>query len=91
MTGPRPVPVNAVFGSDVVAQVVLLMSDDTVARAAEKVAQHSVGRRIRARDGALVLYHDGVAAEPAVTVEEAGIAPRSFVYVDYAADPAGGT
>jgi len=90
VNGRRPVPVNAVFGSDAVAQVVLFMSDDSVARAAEKVAQHSVGRRVRARDGTLVLYHEGVAADPGVTVEAAGIAPRSFVYVDYAADPAGG-
>lgn len=84
MSEPYAVPVNALFGADAVAQVVLLMSDDTAARAAEKVAHHAVGRRVRAREADLVLYHDGRPVAPSTTVRQAGIAPRSFVYVDYA-------
>jgi Toluene-4-monooxygenase system protein B (TmoB) len=83
MSGTYPVPVIAVFGSDVVAQLVLLMSDDTVARSAAKVAHHSVGRRVRPREASLVLYHQGRMADPSTTVSQAGIVPGSFVYVDY--------
>ena len=68
---------------DVVTQLVLLMSTDTVAEAAEKVARHAVGRRVARRDAAMVLHHQGRAVAPTLTVEEAGITPLQFVYVEY--------
>ena len=84
----HPVPVNAVFGTDVLAQVVFLMSDDTADEAARKIAHHAIGRRVRALEATLALYHDGREVVSTATLGQAGIAPLAFVYVDYA-EPAG--
>jgi toluene monooxygenase system protein B len=78
------VPVNALFGSDALTQLVLLLGSDTISQAAEKVAYHSVGRRVAPRDAGMVLHYQGRVVPPKLTVEEAGIEPLGFVYVDYA-------
>ena len=83
MNKPYAVPVNALFGADVVTQLVMLRSNDTIAKAIEKVAHHSVGRRIPRRDADMALHYQGGVVAPTLTVEEAGITPLQFVYVDY--------
>jgi toluene monooxygenase system protein A len=83
-TAPNPVPVNALFGSDFVSQLVLLMSNDTVSDAARRVAHHAVGRRVAPRQDRIALWLDGQPVPDHVTVAEAGISPFQFVYVDYA-------
>jgi toluene monooxygenase system protein B len=80
---PYPIPVNGLFGSDFVHHLVLLMSSDTIAEAAQKVAHHSVGRRITPRESDMALYYQGRVVAPDLSVAEAGIAPLQHVFVDY--------
>jgi hypothetical protein len=82
---PQPIPVNALFEGDLVTLLVLLLSTDTVAEAAEKVASVVVGQRVAARDAPLVLSYAGRDVAPDQTVAEAGITPLSEVFVRFAA------
>jgi toluene monooxygenase system protein B len=84
MAEPQPVPINARFDEDFVTQLVLVMSTDTMAEVAEKVAYHVVGRRIAPRDAAMVVTYRGQELPAETTVEEAGIAPLQNVYVNWA-------
>lgn len=83
MSEPQPVPVNGLFGSDFCTQLILLMTTDTIAEAAQKVAYHSVGRRIAPREQKMALYYNGRAVPDDLTVAEAGISPLQNVFVDY--------
>jgi Toluene-4-monooxygenase system protein B (TmoB) len=81
---PQPVPLNAKFGNDFVTQLALVMSNDTMTDVADKVAQHSVGKRLRARDVAKVVVYDGQVIPSDLTVEQAGIPPLACVFVEWA-------
>jgi Toluene-4-monooxygenase system protein B (TmoB) len=47
------------------------------------VAHHAVGKRIAPRDLPMALYMEGRRVPDGKTVAEAGIAPLSYVFVDY--------
>ncbi len=80
----QPVPVNALFEDDFVMQLILVLDTDTIDEAAQKVAYHVVGRRVRPRDAALVFRVDGKVIPGHLTVAEAGISPLSSVLVGWA-------
>ena len=80
---PQLVPLNGIFADDYSQLLIPVMSDDTVAVVAEKVAHHSEGKRVRKRDKAKVVYHNGRSVPLHLTVAEAGIAPLDHVRVDY--------
>jgi len=81
---PTPVPVNALFAGDFITHLVVVMSDDTIDTAAQKVAALVVGSRVKAQDKPYVLRFDGTPVAGARTVAEAGITPLSEVFVSYA-------
>jgi len=81
---PRLVPVNAIFADDIAEILVAITTADTIAEVAGKVAHHSEGKRVRARDAEKVVYHNDRILAPDQTVAEAGIAPFDHVRVDYA-------
>ena len=83
MSEPRPVPINAKFGDDFVTQLVVVTTADTMAEVAQKVAHHSVGKRLPPQDRDLVVYCEGRAAARDATVTEVGIKPFQHVFVDY--------
>jgi toluene monooxygenase system protein B len=83
MSEPHGIPINAKFGDDFVMHVVVVMSADTMAEVAQKVAHHSVGKRIRPQPRDLIVYYDGRAVAAHTTVTEAGIRPFQHVFVDY--------
>lgn len=84
MSEPQLVPVNAKFGDDFVTHLVLLTSADTMAEVAQKIAHHSVGKRVKPREAKMVVYYQGKAVPAEQTVTEAGIAPLQYVFVNYA-------
>ena len=77
------VPLNAIFADDFVELLVPVITTDTIAEVAAKVAHHVEGRRVRARNLPKVVFHDGRELSPELTVAEAGIEPRDHVRVDY--------
>ena len=83
MNEPYRIPINAKFGDDFVMQVVVITSADTMAEVAQKVAHHSVGKRVKPQPRDLVVYHEGRAVAAHITVTEAGIRPLQHVFVDY--------
>ena len=84
MSEPDRIPINAKFGDDFVMQLVVVTSADTMAEVAQKVAHHSVGKRIKPEPRDLVVYYEGRAVAAHTTVTEAGIRPLQHVFVDYA-------
>jgi toluene monooxygenase system protein B len=83
MSDPQPIPLNAKFGNDFVTQLVVVMSNDTMDEVAKKVAHHVVGRRIRPQNREMAVYYEGCAIPRANTVQEAGIAPMQYLFVNY--------
>ena len=84
MSEPHSIPINAKFGEHFVMHVVVITSTDTMAEVAQKVAHHSVGKRVKPQPRDLVVYHEGRAVAAHITVTEAGIRPLQHVFVDYA-------
>ena len=84
MSEPHRIPINAKFGDDFVMHVVVITSADMMAEVAQKVAHHSVGKRIRPQPRDMVVYHEGRAVAAHTTVAKAGIRPLNHVFVDYA-------
>jgi hypothetical protein len=80
---PRPVPINALFGSDFVSLLVVVLSTDTMAQVSEKVAANVVGKRIARRKAEMAVYYRDQRVPKDWTVEQAGITERQFVLVDY--------
>lgn len=83
MSEPQPVPINALFGMDFVTLLVVVLSTDTMAEVSEKVAANVVGKRIARRDADMAVYYQDRRVPGELTVEQAGIAPMQFVFVDY--------
>ena len=83
MSEPQPIPLNAKFGNDFVTQLVVVMSSDTMDEVAKKVAHHVVGRRNRPQNREMAVYYEGRAVPKANTVQEAGIAPMQYLFVNY--------
>jgi uncharacterized MAPEG superfamily protein len=84
MSEPHHIPINAKFGDDFIMHVVVITSTDTMAQVAQKVAHHSVGKRVSAQPRDMVVYYEGRAVAAHRTVTEAGIRPLQHVFVDYA-------
>ena len=85
MSAPEPylVPLNGIFADDFVEILAPVMSTDTMDEVAAKVAAHSEGKRVRARDVPKVVYHGERLVPAGMTVAEAGIAPLDHVRVEY--------
>jgi toluene monooxygenase system protein B len=80
---PSPVPVNALFGTDFVTLLVVVLTTDTMAEVSSKVAAHVVGKRVAPRDAAMGVFYRDELVPQHKTVAEAGITPMQFVFVDY--------
>jgi toluene monooxygenase system protein A len=79
----QPIPINAKFGNDFVMQMVVITAADTMAEVAQKVARHSVGRRVKPQTRDMVVYYEGHAVAADATATEVGIRPLQHVFVDY--------
>jgi toluene monooxygenase system protein A len=83
------IPVSAKFGNDFVMHLIVVDASDTMAEVAQKVAYHSVGKRVRPQDRDMVVYYEGRAVANIETVSQVGLGPFQQVFVDYASDPQG--
>jgi hypothetical protein len=88
MSAPEAVPINALFGSDFVTLLVVVLTTDTMAEVSRKVAANVVGKRVAPRDAAMAVYYRDELVPMEKTVVEAGIGPMQFVFVDYVDDDA---
>jgi toluene monooxygenase system protein B len=79
----QAIPVNALFGTDFVTLLVVVLSTDTMSQVSEKVAAHVVGKRIAPRAAEMAVYYRDKVVPKESTVAQAGIAPFQFVFVDY--------
>lgn len=79
----QPIPINALFGTDFVSLLVMILPSDTIAQVGAKVAANVVGKRIAPRAADLAVYLEDRRIPRDWTVEQAGITPRQFVFVDY--------
>jgi toluene monooxygenase system protein B len=77
------IPLNAIFADDYAELLIPVTTTDTIGEVAAKVAHHSEGRRVRARDLPKAVFHNGKELSPELTVAQAGIGPRDHVRVDY--------
>ena len=66
--------------------VVVVNASDTMAEVAQRVAYHSVGKRIRPQDRDMVVYYEGRAVADNESVSQVGIGPFQQIFVDYASD-----
>jgi toluene monooxygenase system protein B len=83
---PLSIPINAKFGDDFVMHVVVVNTSDTMAEVAQRVAYHSVGKRVRPLDRDMVVYYEGRAVADNESVSQVGIGPFQQIFVDYASD-----
>jgi len=83
MNEAQPIPINAKFGNDFVMQMVVITAADTMAEVAQKVARHSVGKRVKPQTRDMVVYYEGRAVAADATATEVGIRPLQHVFVDY--------
>ena len=81
---------NYIFGNDFVMHVVVVNTSDTIAEVAQRIAHHSVGKRVRPQDRDMVVYYEGRAVADNETVSQVGIGPFQQIFVDYASDSQGG-
>lgn len=84
MNEPQAIPINAKFGDDFVLLLVVITTADTMTEVAEKVARHTVGKRVLPQDRDFVVYYEGRAMASEATVTEVGIRAFQHVFVDYA-------
>ena len=83
---PQAIPINALFGSDFVTLLVVVLSTDTMADVSRKVAANVVGKRIAPRRADMAVYYRDELVPKDWTVARAGITPLQFVLVDYVDD-----
>jgi toluene monooxygenase system protein B len=83
---PQLVPINALFGTDFVTLLVVVLTTDTMDDVSKKVAANVVGKRIAPRDAEMAVYFRDEIVPRDRTVAEAGIEPMQFVFVDYVDD-----
>lgn len=82
-------PIYGLFKGDFVPHLVAVDTDDRIEQVAEKVAVHSVGRRLPARPGRP--YRVSVGQQPVPgdatlgeVIQQTGLKPLQWVTVDYA-------
>jgi hypothetical protein len=83
MSEPRAIPINALFGTDFVSQLVVVLNTDTIAEVSAKVAANVVGKRIPRRNADMAVYYRERLVPHEQTVEQAGITPMQYVFVEY--------
>lgn len=83
-------PIYGVFKGDFVPHLVAVDTDDTMGQIAEKIAVHSVGRRVQARPGNLG-YSIEIADKPvnlqsplSEVIAQTGLKPLQWVTVGWA-------
>lgn len=79
----NPMPIVSLCRGDFLYNLVLVEDTDTIAEAAAKCAEHSVGRRVAPREDTLQVEHGGRVLDRAVTVGSCGIVPMSELIVSY--------
>jgi toluene monooxygenase system protein B len=79
-----PMPVVSHFRGDFLYALVLIEDSDTITEVARKCAEHTVGRRVPARDQALQVEYQGRVLDPAKAAADEGITPMEEVIVSYA-------
>lgn len=82
-------PIYGLFKGDFVPHLVAVDTDDSVDQVAQKVAVHSVGRRLPERTGVPYRVSVGERAVPndatlSQVIEQTGLKPLQWVVVDYA-------
>jgi toluene monooxygenase system protein B len=83
MTMGNPMPIVSLFRGDFLYNLVLVEDTDTIAEAAAKCAEHSVGRRVIPQNRALQVEHGGAVLDRTSTVGAAGVVPMSELIVSY--------
>jgi hypothetical protein len=77
------IPVNALFGTDFVSLLVVVLATDTMPEVCKKVAANVVGKRVAPREGTMAVYYQDKRVPDEWSVAQAGITPMQFVFVDY--------
>lgn len=77
-------PVQGQVLGDFVINLVPIDSEDTMDVVAEKIAHHSVNRRVAHQDKPLRIRHNGQVLETDATPESAGVGPLDYVEAFYA-------
>lgn len=77
------VPIQSYFEGDFVLNMVPLNSDDTMDVVAEKMAFHSVNRRVKKQDRPMAVRFNGEVLPTTTTVSEAGIVQMDYVEAFY--------
>lgn len=81
-------PVQGQVLGDFVINLVPIDSDDTMDVVAEKIAHHSVNRRVAKQDKPLRVRHNGHVLPVDATPESAGVGPLDYLEAFYADGPA---
>jgi Toluene-4-monooxygenase system protein B (TmoB) len=81
-------PITGRFVGDFIAHLVAVDTDDTMDTVGEKVAAHSVGRRVAVPEGpegdlAYDVYLDGRLIEPSTSLGELGLVPLQWLDVRF--------
>lgn len=77
-------PVQGQVLGDFVINLVPIDSEDTMDVVAEKIAYHSVNRRVAQRDSPLRVRHHGHVLPADATAESAGVGPLDYLEAFYA-------
>ena len=83
MRSTELVPLHAVFATDVIAILVTVTTDSTMAQVADAVAAHVEGKRVRALPFDKIVIHHGRRLPSSLTVAQAGFKPLDHVTVEY--------
>jgi len=76
-------PVQGLFAGDFVVLLVPIDDADPMTTVAEKVAHHSINRRIPAQDRPMQVRFNGEVLAPDATAITSGLTPLDFLEVSY--------
>lgn len=79
------IAIQACVDGDFVLNMVPVLSEDTMEAVGQKIAHHSVNRRVAPQDKPLGVRFNGVTMPADATVESAGIVDMDVVYAFYEA------
>lgn len=77
------IPIQAGHHDDFVLILVQIEDTDTMREVAQKIAEHTVGIRVKKKPKPLKVYYEGKAVEDHLTVADVGIKPMGYVEVTY--------
>lgn len=78
------IPLSGLFEGDFVAQLFVVGKEDTLNQLAEKLAYHSVDRRVAKQDRPFEVLIKGEVFPGDVKVNEVGLTPMDHLVVRYA-------